>query len=78
MTIQVNNTLTKSLTPDEYGHRIENQNGDIVHNLDDGYSLIRFNKLSIKKKIKVNKVTKWIITQLEWYVHRDDFITIKK
>lgn len=74
--ITINTILTKSRNPTEYGFRIENRKGTIVHNLGDGYSLIRFDDLLLKKMktVKERKRKMWQLVKLEWYVHENDFI----
>ena len=57
----------------EHDIKLECQHGDVIHHLDDGYSLIMFNKFKIKKKVTINRVTKWILVPIEWYIHRNDF-----
>lgn len=72
--IQVNTTLTKSRNPSEHGFKLENQKGSIVHTLPhDPFVLILFDQFKIRKKIMLNKKTKWIMAGLEWYVHQEDF-----
>lgn len=67
MNIQIKTTLTKTRNPKEYGFKLENRKGEIIHTLDDGYSLVKFNELNINKK-GTGK-----IEALEWYVHESDF-----
>lgn len=75
--IQVNSELTKSRNPNEHGFDIINEKGSIVHRLDDGFNLIQFNQFEIKEQVKVNKVKKWMLVPLQWYIHDEDLV-IKK
>jgi hypothetical protein len=61
MTIQIKNTLNKSRNPTEHKIRLENQVGELIQVVGDGYNLIEF------KHIKVKGQT------LQWYVHENDF-----
>lgn len=74
MTIQVNQTLTKTRNPREYGFKLENETGVVVHILDDGFVLVEFRQFIIQKKITVNKKTQWIESELQWYVHQNDLV----
>lgn len=74
MVIQVNSTLTKSREPIEHGISIKGRHGTIVHILGDGYNLIEFFKLVIKKKKGIvtqdgKKKTIYVEEKLQWYVH---------
>lgn len=72
MTIQVNSKLTKSRNPVEHEYRLENQKGEVVHRLDDGYNLIRFKQFKIKEQKRVDNQKKWVLVPLDWYVHNED------
>jgi hypothetical protein len=72
MTIQVNSKLTKSRDPVEHEFKLENAKGEIVHRLNDGYNLIKFEQFQIKHQVKINSVKKWENVALEWYIHNDD------
>ena len=62
MLIQVKSKLT--LTTECKLFDIRSKYGDIVHTLNDGYSLIEFSKLVEKKRHT---------EYLQWYVHENDF-----
>lgn len=72
MTIQVNNTLTKSRNPTEHGFKLEGEKGNIIQRLPDGYNLVEFNQFKIKKKMMIRKRTVWNFNSLQWYIHFDD------
>jgi hypothetical protein len=74
MTIKVNHTLTKTRNPEEYGFKLQDQKGEVVHVLDDGFFLIQFKQFTIQKKITVNKKTQWVKSELQWYVHQNDLV----
>lgn len=71
--ITVNAILTKTRNPTEYDFRLENEIGEIVHQLDDGYTLVKFNGLLIKRMVRVEGRKMWKLVNLEWYVHENDF-----
>lgn len=70
--ITINDKLTKSRNPTELGYKLERQQGRIIQSLDDGYNLVRFNGLLIRKQVKINRRIKWMLVPLEWYIHNDD------
>lgn len=72
MTIQVNSRLTKSRNPSEHDYKLENQKGEIVHRLNDGFNLIRFDQFKIKEMKRIDNKKKWVEVSLEWYIHDDD------
>lgn len=72
MTIQVNNRLTKSRNPSEHEFTLENETGEVVHKLDDGYNLIRFSQFQIKEQKRVDNQKKWMLVPLDWYIHNED------
>lgn len=74
MKIQVKDMLTKSRNPSEYELRIENKKGDIVDNLNDGYYLIEFRDLLLKKIVKFDRKKSIKLVHLQWYVHENDFL----
>lgn len=73
MNIQIKPTLTKTRNPKEHGFKLENHKGEIIHSLDDGYHLVKFDQFSIKKKVTIERKTTWKFEALEWYVHESDF-----
>lgn len=77
MNVQINPKLTKSRNPIEHGLKLEGQKGEIIQTLDDGYNLIRFVTLKIKKQVNIKRKTQWILVPLEWYIHDVDFIIQK-
>lgn len=74
--IHINNKLTKSRNPLELGFKLEGQQGQIIQSLDDGYNLVKFNGLLIRKQVKINRRIKWLLVPLEWYIHKEDFYHI--
>lgn len=72
MTIQVNNMLTKSRNPSEHEFTLENETGEVVHRLDDGYNLIRFRQFYLRELRRVDKKKKWMLVPLDWYIHNED------
>lgn len=77
MHIKVKSQLSKSRNPTEYGLKLENQIGEEIQVLGDGYSLIRFAQFEIKVQVKINSTKKTQLQPLEWYVHDNDFIILK-
>lgn len=73
--IEVKSELTKSRNPEEYEIRLENQIGEIIQILGDGYCLIEFSQFKIKMPVKKKSVKTWQFTSLMWYVHEDDFFS---
>jgi len=76
MTIRVNHTFTKTRNPEEFGFKLENQIGTIIHSLDDGYNLILFKQFTTQKRVMIKKRTEWVKCELEWYVHENDLIKL--
>jgi len=73
MRIQLKSILTKTRNPTEHGFKLENVKGEVIQVVGDGYCLVKFDNLEIKKEVKVDrhKVVKFV--KLEWYVHETDF-----
>lgn len=74
--IQINSKLTKSRNPLEHGFKLEGHQGQIIQSLDDGYNLIKFSDLLIRKQVKINRRVRWMLVPLEWYVHNDDVSSV--
>jgi hypothetical protein len=71
--IQVSTRLTKTTNPKEHGLTLEGETGEVIHNLGDGYRLIKFKRLQVKKNVTIDRKKVWKIIPLEWYVHEQDF-----
>jgi hypothetical protein len=65
MNIKVKEKLIKSRNPSEYKIKLENQVGDIIQILGDGFNLVKFKQFKIRRKLKQE--------YLEWYIHDLDF-----
>lgn len=65
MKIIINSKLVKSRNPTEHKIKLENQSGEIIQVVGDGYNLILFKQFKITSKNKSE--------YLEWYVHDTDF-----
>lgn len=78
MTIQIKNTLTKSRNPTEYDAIVTDKVGEVLNALGDGYYLIRFESIKLKKMVKINHKKMLKLVALEWYVHEDDFFMDEK
>lgn len=65
MKIIINSKLVKSRNPTEHKIKLENQSGEIIQVVGDGYNLILFKQFKITRKKKSE--------YLEWYVHDTDF-----
>ena len=71
-------SLSKTRNPDEHGYNLLRQSGNIVHKLDDGYSLIEFPELLVEKQVSFRddygrRVNKCNLVPLQWYVHQSDY-----
>jgi hypothetical protein len=77
MIVQVKNQLTKGRNPSEHGLKLENQQGEVIHMVGDGYVLIRFEQFKIRQQKKINSQKIALTIALEWYVHDTDFYLIK-
>lgn len=69
MKIKVKQVLTKSRNPKEHKIKLENQIGELIQVVGDGFNLIRFNQFTIIRKNKKEV--------LEWYIHDMDFFIQK-
>lgn len=69
MNIKVKPSLTKSRNPTEHKIRLENQVGEIIQVVGDGFNLIKFNQFTISRKNRKEV--------LEWYIHDADFFLEK-
>lgn len=83
MVIQVNSVLIKSREPNEHGLSIKERHGRIIHVTGDGYNLIEFFKLMIKKKKNIltpegKKKSIYVEERLQWYVHDLDLSIAEK
>lgn len=67
MCIKVKSELKKSRNPSELGIRLENETGELVTILGDGYNLVRFHEFEINVQGSKKK------EPLEWYLHENDF-----
>jgi len=73
MRIKVKRQLSKSRNPSEHGIRLQNQTGELIQVVGDGFNLIRFDQFKIKVAVKINSSKKKKLESLEWYVHENDF-----
>lgn len=75
--IQVTGTMNLSRNPTEYDIGLNCLFGVVVHRLDDGYNLVKFD-IMIQRKIDVGRGH--FITlppePLQWYIHDDDLIDL--
>lgn len=83
MTIQVNESLTRTRNPIEHGHEVNKRHGKVIHRIDDGYWLIEFFRLMIKLKKNIvtpegKKKTIWVDARLQWYIHKDDLTVVPR
>lgn len=73
MRIQVKHKLTITRNPTEHGFSLENKKGEMIQIVGDGYFLVRFDDMRIRKDVKVNNRKTFKLLNLEWYVHENDF-----
>lgn len=67
--VKVKNILTKTLSIENYDMR--EKIGTIVHELDDGYTLVFFNRV-VEKKIDIGRKIFKKKEYLQRYIHQDD------
>lgn len=74
MIIQIRHKLTVTRNPTEHGFSLEDKKGELIQITGDGYYLLRFDDMRIRKDFKVNGRKTFKLVPLEWYIWYDDLV----
>lgn len=72
MRVTVKHSLSKTRNPSEHKIKLENQTGELIQVVGDGWCLVEF-EYKIVKKIRVDSKTQFVNERLQWYIHELDF-----